>query len=306
MGPFSLYRLTPFPSPFAMILFFMVNLALNLAGECVPKFHFMKTRNTRSAIGIILLLTSLALVSCSKNENTTKGEARIQVYLTDDPGDYEEVLIDVQDIQVNMTGNDDAGWQSLAGVNTGTYDLLKLVNDDDTILADATIPSGRIHQLRLILGTENYVKVNGTLVSLNTPGAQQAGLKLNIQQEVTNGILYKILLDFDVAKSIVATGGAGYNLKPVIRTVFESVGGSIKGWVDPRDFKTTVSAIQGVDTIAGTFTGDDGGYIIKGVAQGAYSLYFNPSDSLYKDSLLTGISVINKDVSIVDTMYLHQ
>lgn len=266
----------------------------------------MKTRTVCLAIGAIFLLTFLAFVSCSKNENTTKGEARFQVFLTDDPGDYEEVLIDVQDIQINLTGNEDGGWQSLAGVNTGTYDLLKLVNDEDTILADASIPSGRIHQLRLILGPENYVKLNGTLIQLNTPSAQQSGLKLNIQQDVTNGILYKILLDFDVAKSVVATGSGSYNLKPVIRTVFESVGGSIKGWVDPKDFKTAVSAIQGVDTIASTFTGDDGGYIIKGVAQGAYSLYFNPSDPLYKDSLLSGIAVINKEVIVVDTMFLHQ
>jgi Domain of unknown function (DUF4382) len=266
----------------------------------------MKTRKILSTIAVILLLMSLAFVSCSKNENTTRGVARLQVFLTDDPGDYEEVLIDVQDIQINVTGNDDAAWQSLSGVNTGTYDLLKLVNDEDTILADAAIPSGRIHQLRLILGTENYVKVNGTLIQLNTPSAQQSGLKLNMQQDVTNGILYKVLLDFDVAKSIVATGGGSYNLKPVIRTVFESVGGSIKGWVDPKDFKTSVSAIQGMDTIAGTFTGDDGGYIIKGVAQGAYSLYFNPSDLLYRDSLLSGIAVINKEVTMVDTMFLHQ
>jgi len=284
----------------------MATLALNLAVNGVPKLHFMKTGKTLSVVAAIILITSLAFISCSKNENTTKGEARFQVFLTDDPGDYDEVLIDVQDIQINVTGSDDGGWQSLAGVNTGTYDLLKLVNDEDTILADAIIPSGRIHQLRLILGPENYVRVNGTLIKLNTPSAQQSGLKLNIQQDVTNGILYKVLLDFDVAKSIVATGSGSYNLKPVIRTVFESVGGSIKGWVDPRDFKTAVSAIQGLDTIAGSFTGDDGGYIIKGVAQGAYSLYFNPSNPLYKDSLLSGINVINKEVAVVDTMFLHQ
>lgn len=266
----------------------------------------MKTRKILSATCIILLLTSLVFVSCTKNENTNKGEARFQVLLTDDPGDYEEVLIDVQDIQINVTGDDDGGWQSLEGINTGTYDLLKLVNDKDTILADATIPSGRIHQLRLILGPENYVKVNGTMIRLNTPSAEQSGLKLNIQQDVTNGILYKILLDFDVAKSIVATGSSSYNLKPVIRTVFESVGGSIKGWVDPRDFKTAVSAIQGMDTIAGTFTGDDGGYIIKGIAQGSYSVYFNPADSVHKDSLVSGIKVINKEVTVVDTIFLHQ
>jgi hypothetical protein len=37
------------------------------------------------------------------------------------------------------------GWQSLDKVNAAAYDLLKLVNDDDTLLADANIPSGRLH-----------------------------------------------------------------------------------------------------------------------------------------------------------------
>jgi hypothetical protein len=266
----------------------------------------MKMKLIPTLIFASLSFTILFFFSCSKNNNTDKGQARFQVYLTDDPGDYEEVLIDVQDIQINVTGTDDGGWQSLEGVNKGTYDLLKLVNDEDTLLVDATIPSGRLHQMRLILGPENYIKVNGALVKLNTPSAQQSGLKLNVQQDVTGGILYKIILDFDVAKSIVATGSGSYNLKPVIRTVFESVGGSIKGWVDPKDFKTVVLAIQGTDTVAGTFTGDDGGYIIKGIAEGSYSLYFNPSDSLYKDSLMTGINVINKQVTEVDTVFLHQ
>lgn len=265
----------------------------------------MKTRLILTSIFASLFLVSLFFFSCSKNNNTDRGQARFQVYLTDDPGDYEEVLIDVQDIQINVTGTDDAGWQSLEGVNKGTYDLLKLVNDEDTLLVDANIPSGRLHQMRLILGPENYIKINGILVKLNTPSAQQSGLKLNVQQDVAAGILYKIILDFDVAKSIVATGSDNYNLKPVIRTVFESVGGSIKGWVSPKDFKTAVSAIQGADTIAGTFTGDDGGYIIKGIAEGSYSLYFNPSVTTYQDSLISGINVVNKQVTVVDTMYLQ-
>src|SRR5688572_20464161 len=213
----------------------------------------MKTGKILFVFGSIFLPAFLVLSSCKKNESSERGQARLQVSLTDDPGNYDEVLIDVQDIQINVTGDSDGGWQSLEGVNAGTYDLLKLVNDEDTILADAVIPAGRIHQLRLILGSENFVRVNGTTFKLNTPSAQQSGLKLNIQQNVSSGILYRVLLDFDVAKSIVSTGSGSYNLKPVIRTVFESIGGSIKGWVNPGDFKTAVSAIQGTDTIAGTF-----------------------------------------------------
>src|SRR5882672_5185576 len=117
---------------------------------------------------LLSVILSLIFLACSKNDKNANQKARLQVRLTDDPGPYQAVLIDVQDVQINVTGDSSNGWQSLSNVNRGTYDLLKLVNDDDTLLADAMIPSGRIHQMRLILGTENFVKIDGALIKLNT------------------------------------------------------------------------------------------------------------------------------------------
>src|SRR4026209_1680470 len=95
----------------------------------------------------ILSIASLpVLISCKKS-GTRDGNARLKVYLTDDPGDYEAVYIDVKDVQINVTGNDAEGGQSLQGVKAAAYDLLKLVNDDDTLLTDSNIPTGRLHQL---------------------------------------------------------------------------------------------------------------------------------------------------------------
>jgi hypothetical protein len=261
------------------------------------------------ASALILTIVSLpVLISCKKN-GTGDGNARLQVFLTDDPGDYEAVYIDVKDVQINVTGDDANGWQSLQGVNAGAYDLLRLVNDDDTILADAQIPSGRLHQIRLVLGTENYVKLEGTsqLIKLETPSAEQSGLKLNVQYDVTDERLYTILLDFDVAKSIVKTGSNKYILKPIIRAILNAVGGTIKGVVMPKDFQTAIYAVQGVDTIATTFTGINGGYIIKGLPAGSYNVYYNPSDNNYRDSLRTGISVMFNTTTKIDTTFLrHQ
>src|SRR6476469_8924762 len=161
----------------------------------------MKIRNT--IFYTSLLLTAIFLLaSCSKNE---KGTSRLQVSLTDGPGDYEALYIDVQDIKINTTSDSTSGWSSLGGVQHGTYNLLDLVNGKDTLLADAIIPAGRVQQIRLVLGEENYVKVAGKMVKLETPSAQQSGLKLNIHQDVNEGILYKLTLDFNVAKSIVET-----------------------------------------------------------------------------------------------------
>jgi hypothetical protein len=145
----------------------------------------------------------------------------------------------------------------------------------------------------LVLGTENYVKIEGVsqLIKLETPSAQQSGLKLNIQQDVVNGILYKIILDFDAAKSIIKTGNNKYMLKPVIRTILNAVGGTIKGVVMPNSFQTTVYAINGPDTVASSFTATNGAYLIKGLPAANYSVYYKPSDITYKDSVRNNISV---------------
>ncbi|HLF46601.1 MAG TPA: DUF4382 domain-containing protein [Chitinophagaceae bacterium] len=263
------------------------------------------------SIYLVLMISALSIVivACQKGfSGSEKNKARLQVYLTDAPGDFEAVYIDVKDVKINVTGDSVNGWQSLAGVNAGVYDLLTLINDNDTLLADAEIPSGKIHQLRLVLGTENFVKVEGTtqLIKLETPSAQQSGLKLNIQQDVENGILYTLLLDFDVSKSIHKTGNNKYMLKPVIRTVLQAAGGSIKGVVMPNSFQTAVYAVQGPDTIASTFTGTNGGYLIKGLAAGSYNLHYDPSDLSYMDSIRNNIVVITNKVTIVDTTVLHQ
>jgi hypothetical protein len=253
---------------------------------------------------LTVAIFSLVLVSCSKN-NSSSGRTQLKVFLTDDPAAYDQVVIDVKDVEINVSNDSTGGWQSLSTVNAGTYDLLKLVNDDDTLLGSSDIPTGTIHQMRLILGDNNYVVVNGQNIPLETPSAQQSGLKFNIQQKVSSGILYTITLDFDAGKSIVRTGNGKYILKPVIRTVFNAVGGSINGFVLPDSVTTAVYAIQAPDTIASTFTGSNGGYFIKGLAAGSYDLSFVPNDTSFKTETRTGIAVTTGNVTTVDTVHLQ-
>ena len=267
--------------------------------------YFMKLGKT-PALLTLGLSGLLAFYACSKNESAeNNGNARMQVYLTDDPADYDEVIIDVEDIKINYSSDTSSGWTSLGNVQAGTYDILKLVNDNDTLLADAEIKTGRIQQIRLILGPDNFVKVNGQMIRLETPSAQQSGLKLNIHQDVNEGVLYKLLMDFDAGRSIVKTGNNRYILKPVIRTTLEAQGGSVKGYVLPNSFNTNVYAIQGVDTMAGTVT-SSGSYFIRGLSAGSYTLAFVPSDTSYNNMNKTGIMVNTNQVTTVDTARLVQ
>jgi hypothetical protein len=247
-------------------------------------------------------LSGVFMSSCSsKNDSQT---ARLQVRLTDAPASYDAVLIDIKDVQINVTGDDDKGWQSLAGVKAGVYNLLDLVNGKDTLLIDANIPTGRLHQIRLVLGTSNSIVVNGVTIPLQTPSAEQSGLKLNVQQDVTGDILYTMTLDFDAARSIVQTGSNQYILKPVIRTLLNAVGGSIKGAVLPQTVRTSVFAIQGNDTLT-TFTDSVGRYLIRGVPAGTYTMQYWPIDSNYNSQVKTGVAVTTGNVTVVDTVRLQ-
>jgi hypothetical protein len=263
----------------------------------------MKLRKTLVALTTLTLSASL-IFSCSKSESSAeKSKAHMEVYLTDDPGAYDEVVIDVRDVKINYSTDTANGWKSLSQVNAKPYDILRLVNGKDTILGKTDLDSGRIEQIRLILGSNNYVKVNGQTYTLETPSAQQSGLKINLHQDVNAGVLYKLLLDFDASRSIVKTGNGKYILKPVIRASMQAQGGSVKGYVLPNSFNTSVFAIQGTDTLAGTVT-SNGSYMIKGLNAGTYTLAFAPSDTTYKSQSKPGVSVTNNNLTTVDTVRL--
>ncbi len=235
--------------------------------------------------GFILL--SVFWLACSDNDQT----ARLEVRLTDAPGDYEEVNIDIQSVEIHSSdGNQNSGWTTL-DVENGVYNILKLTNGLDTLLASSELPAGRISQIRLILGDNNSVVVGGETFPLSTPSAQQSGLKLNLQAELTEGITYTITLDFDAARSIVKRGNGTYSLKPVIRAIEKTTTGSIKGTVTPVEAApAAVFAISGVDTVATAYTDDAGKFILRSILPGTYTVGFDVKEG-YTDVTKENVGV---------------
>lgn len=253
--------------------------------------RYLKNGTLKSLM--IATFISLGLASCSDDDSgeaTTGGTANMTVRMTDAPGDYDEVNIDVQDVQIHVEADADVeadvdadGWVSLNNVETGVYDLLELTGGISQILADSEVPAGYVSQMRLVLGTENTVVVNGEVKSLNTPSAQQSGLKLQLNQELEAGENYAFLLDFDVEESIVATGNGSYNLKPVIRLSAEAGAGMIIGTaVIPASIETNVQSLVKISNESATisaYTDADGNFALNGVPAGTYDLQIIPEAS---------------------------
>jgi Domain of unknown function (DUF4382) len=255
------------------------------------------------------LLVILSFNSCSKNENSSgSNTAKLEVRLTDGPDpNVREVWVDIQQIEIIMSDTNHP--IILNGAHPGVYNLLAFSDGKDTLLADATIPAGSISQIRLILGDNNYlITKDDQKIPLKTPSGQESGLKVQVHQDVTGGILYRLTLDFDAGRSIVKAGNSGnYLLKPVLR-IFSLVpsGGDIKGVVAPYSFMTTIFALQGPDTIASTFTDTTNGrYLFKDLPAGNYSLSFVPSDPTYMSASQNSTVVLGQ-ITNVDTVRLHQ
>lgn len=260
--------------------------------------------------GLAVLAAVFLLTSCNNNSDGVQPSSRLEVYLTDAPGAYQAVWIDIQAIEVRYSSKTDSAGEengvAIPVIRPGLYNLLDFRNGKDTILAAVDLPAGEVSQIRLILGDNNSIVLkDGTQIPLKTPSAQQSGLKLNIHAELESGIPYALVLDFDAARSIVKAGNSGkYILKPVIRTFAKAAGGAIEGVVMPSEAQAQVLAIQNEDTL-GAIPNTEGEYKFWGLPVGDYKLIFVPdTTSGYVADTLENVAVQVGEVTKVDTVTL--
>ncbi|MCR8557384.1 DUF4382 domain-containing protein [Mucilaginibacter sp. BJC16-A38] len=250
----------------------------------------------------ILLFTailSLLFFACKKNNNNSS-TAHVTVKLTDAPGAFDAVILNIKSVVV-VTNN---GEHTL-NVNGGPIDILRFRLGKDTVLADQDIPAGTIQQIRLVLNDSgNRVIIGGISYDLTTPSGQTSGVKLNVHDNLTAGIAYTMLLDFDAAQSIVLTGNGKYILKPVIRAIPQAVSGALTGTVSPIAASPKVYAITGTDTV-GTVTDASGKFYFPGLAAGTYNVQFVPV-SPYAVKTVPGITVVNGAVKDMGTVTITQ
>jgi len=153
----------------------------------------------------------------NQNIPTGTSETMFNVRMTDAPLGVEEVNIDLE--LVVLFGSDDNRDSIGLGTNTGIYNLLDFQNGLDTLIASSMISLDTVKQVRLILGEENTIKVDGVLHDLKTPSAQQSGLKIKVDVPLDSLSIYNLILDFDAAESVKQTGNGQWKLKPVIKVL---------------------------------------------------------------------------------------
>jgi hypothetical protein len=263
----------------------------------------------------MLALIAVVGFSCNNSDDLDAGSAKVNFYLVDAPGDFDEVWIEVIALRVKANDNDssndlnddsdESSWVEIPYEDGSRYvNLLALTGENSLLLGTETFPEGKIEQLRLVLGSDNYVVKGGKRSELKTPSAQQSGLKIKLDESIDGGRSYDIVIDFDVEKSIVVAGNSGnIILKPVLRAYVKEATSGIMGQVFPKEAQPiTVNATKG-DDVYNTSVDVNGNFKIQGMDDGLYTLIFIPNSG-YTAVTKTGILVEEGKMKTIDSITL--
>lgn len=136
---------------------------------------------------------------------------RVDVLLTDAPGDFDAVWVNISSVEIESA---DTGWQTLTDTPQ-QFDLLQLQNDVTAALGGATLEPGTYGQLRLIVDAASVV-VGGVESPLEIASGAETGIKIPLDQTLAENMTYTLTLDYDAGKSVKTTG-QGYLMTPVIQ-----------------------------------------------------------------------------------------
>ena len=263
---------------------------------------------------LLLAATSLLLLgftSCSKEDSNSS--QKLDIYLTDGPGDFDAVFIDITSVEIKVDtsaahrnddhfgDNDGHGddhlhrrdgfgvWQTV-NFTPGIYDVLQLRNGIDSLIASTSV-NGTVRKIRFTLGTNNSVVVGGVTYPLTLINPTNNFLYVNLNNRHRgrgNGGSMAVWVDFDLGRSIVYANGV-YYLKPVLRPFCNTNFGEVEGRVLPLAAQATVKVYNNTDT-AVAIPNPDGRFKLRGLTPGNYSVLIDGS-SPYIDTTFTNVNV---------------
>lgn len=281
----------------------------------VTKLIFrMKNKKPLLLLCLIMATAVVTFFSCQKNvvapadeTNIPVGKSELQIMLTDDPSQiFDSIFIDIKRVEVKVKDSTGAErWDTLT-IRAGVYNILRFRNGLDTLLAIGYIPNGEIKKIRLTLGSNNYVMLNGVSIPLNL-SSSDAVITIDVNGHVDRigTRRFKIWLDFDGHGSIRIKSNGRLELKLKLSHFCNGNSGEIEGEIRPSGaLPAVVMAIAGTDTLT-AIPDRDGEFKIRGIKTSTATLIITPSNG-YKDSVITNIQIRRGDDTDLGKIVLHR
>jgi hypothetical protein len=284
---------------------------------------------------IIGIITSCNKDNSNSATNNPPGMQKVTVSMNDDPApNLTSVIVDIRYVEVkvdtgeehhedhyydddhegedhhhggedNHHGDHFGKWDTLS-ITPGLYDLLKLKNGTDTLIASGFSHIGKITKIRITLGPNDSVSIDSAhhfaLPICDGSPYVYANIRSNSIDSLSGG-QFAIHIDFNVGKSIGFEDGQ-FCLRPKIKSWCHKNSGSVEGRVVPGDAHANVMIFNNSDT-ASAIPEREGEFEVRGLSAGSYSVLFKAS-APFKDTTLLNIQVQNGMETKLPTVTLHQ
>jgi hypothetical protein len=167
-------------------------------------------------------LVVLSLCGCGgiQGDNGT-----LRFELVDAPSNVSSLEVTIQRIDVMIGGE----WEIVAFPNR-SYDVLAL-QSEPAVLGTAGLAEGLYDKIRVAITSARVTDANGTHDVTVPQSVIEDGLEILVDFETFSAQMTTLLLDFNVAQSLVINPDGSYSLDPVIPTVVKSESGTIGGFV---------------------------------------------------------------------------
>lgn len=233
-------------------------------------------------VGAIIAVSAM-LAGCGGGGSgpSTTGTGTLQVAMVDAPAlDIASLDVTISKVQTHVTDPGNAGDTNEADFKTlssgaQTINLYPGTVKAEALLGSGALPSGHYSQVRLFVTSATVTNKAGQTFPVTVPSGSQSGLKVNVDYTINSNNINTVLLDFDIAHSLVQEGNGQYRLKPVIRGVVKVLSGTITGIVRDASGAPVAGAIVTATSGAGTgssITLADGTFKAWALLPGTYTL----------------------------------
>lgn len=171
----------------------------------------------------LTILFSIFLTSCSKEIETVlfENSSLINVKLKGTPSQFNKLNIELLNVQFRVLEDktDPNAWVTINPNTIGIHNISEYTNDQTIILCDfEEFPSKYIYEIRLEIGYENSVSMNGVVYPITYQIEDLEGFSNIVKKQLDANKVYEFLIEVDIQKSITFSENDEAYLTPKMYT----------------------------------------------------------------------------------------